>query len=386
VGVSEGTPDGVQRILRESLTPVAETAHASLQTRLRRVRGSWRPILQSGFAAGLAWALARLLVGAPDPFFAPAAAVITIGLARGQAFRRSAEVAIGVAIGIGVAFLLRSAIGLGPAQIGGIVALTIVAALLVDGSTILANQAAISAVLVMTLPTAALGAGPDRFFDALIGGVVALLTSKAVFVRDPTSTVASGLHRTLSELSLALGEAAQALGGEEIDLAHAALARLRALDPQVSLLYESLAVAHDAAFISPLRRRIRSRLDDYAEAARHVDYAVRNARVLARAIAAALRTRVPVSPELAAAVTTLAGCADALSEQLVVDSDPSAVRELAVAASAQATDTLAIHHDLRTSVIIGQIRATAVDLLRASGLDANAARGALPATGSADEL
>ena len=80
-----------------------------------------------------------------------------------------------MAIGIGIAFLLRSAIGLGSWQIGAIVALTILAALLVDGSIVLVNQAAISAVLVMTLPTAALGTGPDRFFDALVGGGVALV-------------------------------------------------------------------------------------------------------------------------------------------------------------------------------------------------------------------
>jgi uncharacterized membrane protein YccC len=209
--VSEREPEGVQQVLRKSLSPVAETAHESLRLRVGRVRSAWRPILQSGIAAGLAWFLARLIVGAPDPFFAPAAAVLSIGLARGQHLRRSAEVAAGVAIGIGVAFLLRSAIGLGPVQIGGIVALTIAAALLVDASVILVNQAAISAVLVMTLPTAGLSNGPDRFFDALVGGAVAIVVSQVVFVRDPTGRISAAVGRTVAELSLALREASEAL-------------------------------------------------------------------------------------------------------------------------------------------------------------------------------
>jgi hypothetical protein len=54
------------------------------------------------------------------------------------------------------------------------------------------------------------------------------------------------------------------------------------------------------------------------------------------------------------------------------------VRRIAVEASARATLVLASQHDLRTTMIIGQVRATAVDILRASGLDAETARAALP--------
>jgi uncharacterized membrane protein YgaE (UPF0421/DUF939 family) len=376
--VSEREPEGVQQVLLKSISPVAETAHVSLRLRVGRVRSAWQPILQSGIAAGLAWFLARLIVGAPDPFFAPAAAVLSIGLARGQPLRRSAEVAVGVAIGIGVAFLLRSAIGLGSVQIGGIVALTIVAALLVDASVVLVNQAAISAVLVMTLPTAGLSNGPDRFFDALVGGAVALVVSQAVFVRDPTSSVSTAVGRTLAELSLALREAARALETGSLDLAYEALARLRALDPSVAALFEALAMAQEAAFLSPARRRVRGQIEPYGDAARHVDYAVRNARVLLRAVATVLRTHVAVAPELPVALATLAECADTLTAQLIASTDPEATRSLAILASEQATGVLALHHDLRTSVMIGQVRAIAVDLLRASGLDAERARESLP--------
>jgi hypothetical protein len=127
---------------------------------------------------------------------------------------------------------------------------------------------------------------------------------------------------------------------------------------------------------------VRGQIEPYGEAARHVDYAVRNARVLLRAVATALRTHVVVQPELPVALATLAACADALSAQLIASTDPQATRSLAIVASEQATGVLALHHDLRTSVIIGQVRAIAVDLLRASGLDAEVARESIPAAPS----
>ncbi len=171
------------------LSPVAETAQSSLRTRVRRVRNAGFAIVQTGIAAGLAWFMAKLIVGTPDPFFAPAAAVISVGLQRGQPLRRSAELRSGVAIGIGIAFLLRSAIGLGPVQIGAIVALTILAALLVDGEH-RARQ-----------PGGDLGGPRDdaaerrarqragSFFDALIGGAVALVIGQLAFARNPASSV-----------------------------------------------------------------------------------------------------------------------------------------------------------------------------------------------------
>jgi hypothetical protein len=345
--------------------------------RVARVRGAWQAIIVTSVAGGVAWSLARVIVGTPAPFFAPAAAVISLGVARGQPRRRAAELAIGVAIGIGVADLLRTLIGVGPVQIGAIVALTIVLALLVGAATLLLNQAVISAVLVITVPAGG-AVGADRFFDALIGGAVALVTSQLVFVRNPTGALSPVVRSTLAELAGALRDSAQALLAHTPDLSQHALRRLRALDGQIMRLFEELTAAEEAALLSPGRRRLRGELGVYGDAARQVDYAVRNARVLMRGIATALRTGVEVPGALAEAILTLAAAADALAAQLIDSADELTTRRLATLATEQATGVLADHHDLRTSVIIGQIRATAVDLLRASGLDADSARAAIP--------
>lgn len=360
------------------LSPVAETAQSSLRTRVRRVRNAGFAIVQTGIAAGLAWFMAKLIVGTPDPFFAPAAAVISVGLQRGQPLRRSAELSAGVAIGIGIAFLLRSAIGLGSIQIGAIVALTILAALLVDASIVLVNQAAISAVLVMTLPSAALGNGPDRFFDALIGGAVALVVGQLAFARNPASSVVELAGDVLGQLAAKLRDGALGLERAELARAQAALDSLRALDGMIAQLFDALARAQEAAAFSPTRRRSRDALEPYGPAARQIDYAVRNGRVLLRTVAAAIRTGVSAPPELAQSIRTLADSVDALARQLGEGAGEDTTRELAIRAGREATEILATQNDLRTTMIVGQVRATVVDLLRASGLEGQAARAALP--------
>lgn len=108
--------------------------------RVRRVSGSWRAIVQSAIAAGVAWAVARLVVDQPQPFFAPAAAVILLGLSRGQPRRRAVELSIGVAVGIGVAAAIVYLIGVGAIQVTVLVALVMAVSLLLDGSQVLINQ------------------------------------------------------------------------------------------------------------------------------------------------------------------------------------------------------------------------------------------------------
>ena len=351
------------------LAPAASAVRGSARRRIDRALGAWFAIAQTAVAAGVAWYLARLIVGQPLPFFAPASAVISLGVARGQPRRRAVELVLGVAIGIASADLLGRLIGKGAVQIGVVVALTMVVALLVGAGTILINQAAISAVLVMTLPVTGQGAAPDRFFDALIGGGVALLLSQVLFPGDPVATVARAAKPALDELAAALRETADALITHDLAEAERALLRARSLDDEISEFYDALAVAREAAWLSPARRRIRGRLALYADAARQVDYAVRNTRVLARSAAAAIRKEHEVDPELAGSVATLAAAVAELAEHLANPEHTEKARALAVRAAEDATGVLDRQHDLFTSMIVGQVRATAIDLLRGSGLD-----------------
>jgi uncharacterized membrane protein YccC len=62
-------------------------------------------ILQTA-AAGLAYFLATTVLGNEQPFFAPVAAVVTLGLSFGERGRRALEVALGVVVGLAVADVL----------------------------------------------------------------------------------------------------------------------------------------------------------------------------------------------------------------------------------------------------------------------------------------
>ena len=73
-------------------------------------------------SAALAWLIATEVLGHPQPFFAPVAAIITLGITVGQRGQRAAEVALGVALGIAVADLLVLQIGTGTAQLALVVA------------------------------------------------------------------------------------------------------------------------------------------------------------------------------------------------------------------------------------------------------------------------
>ena len=108
----------------------------------RRVRAVVALALQTGVAAGLAWFVAHDLVGSPNPFFAPIAAVITLAVSVGQRLRRTAELVAGVAIGILVGDAIILTIGSGPWQIALIVFLAVVAATAVGGGSALVVQSA----------------------------------------------------------------------------------------------------------------------------------------------------------------------------------------------------------------------------------------------------
>src|SRR5829696_5193093 len=129
----------------------AARSRAGIERRRESLLVGARPILHTSVAATLAWLAATEILGHPQPFFAPVAAVITLGLTLGQRRRRAVEMAFGVALGILVADLLVFVIGTGTWQIGVVTALAMGAALLLGGGPLLVSQAATSAVLVSTI-------------------------------------------------------------------------------------------------------------------------------------------------------------------------------------------------------------------------------------------
>ena len=156
---------------------------------------SARPILHTAVAASLAWLVATEVLGHDRPFFAPVAAVVTLGLSLGRRGRRAVEVAVGVALGILVADLLVFVIGTGTWQIAVVVALAMSVALLLGGGPLVVSQAATSAVLVATLQPPDGGISLSRFLDALAGGASALVVATVLLPVNPWTSCAARWSR-----------------------------------------------------------------------------------------------------------------------------------------------------------------------------------------------
>jgi hypothetical protein len=90
--------------------------------------------------------------------------------------------------------------------------------------------------------------------------------------------------------------------------------------------------------------------------------------VLARAAVSMVREGTEAPEELSDTILDLAHAVEALATYIEEPEHPLDTRRFALEAAAEATAVLKDRNDLQTSMLVGQIRSTAVDLLRASGM------------------
>jgi uncharacterized membrane protein YccC len=352
-----------------------------------RLRVNGWSVLQTAVAASVAYFLALTLVGHEAPFFAPIAAVISLSVTVGQRLRRAVELVFGVAVGLMVAALLVLLIGGGTVQIGVVVLLAMAAAVFIGGGPLVVNQAAVSALLVVVLQPPNDVFSPERFLDALVGGGVALAINY-LFPINPERLVERAARPVFDELVSVLEDIATALRSGDRERAERTLLRARGIDDdQVTSFYEALAAGYETARLSPTRRRALGHLELYANAGTRIDLAVINTRVLARGAANLLRRGEPAPPLLPEAVLDLARAVKALAAYLEEPREPEEARRCALEAARRATEILKERHDLATSVLVGQVRSMAVDILRSTGMDQASALRALEETaGRASEV
>jgi uncharacterized membrane protein YgaE (UPF0421/DUF939 family) len=347
-----------------------------LRSRLDRLRDVWLPIVQVGVAAAVAYWIARHLVDHTTPFFAPIAAVLTLGLSAGQRGRRALELGFGVALGIGVADLLVLAIGAGAWQLALIVSLAMAAGVLAGGGSLLVNQAAVSAVLVTALAGGAGSYSGARFVDALIGASVALIAN-AVAPANPIRMVRRELTPLLEELAGIFDRLARALADGDHEAAEAALATGRADEHLVAEVRTALVAARETVTLAPPMRGSRVEVEDAMRAIDPIDYAWRNSRVLARNVRRAIELDEHIPPGAVRGIGLLADSVRALNQAILDEGEIGRAQAIALEAAREATAALADTANLSVSAIVSQVRSIAMDLLRAVGLDEAAAIAAI---------
>lgn len=335
------------------------------------------PIVQCAVAAGLAWAVAKYVVGHPQPFFAPIAAVVSLGVSLGQRLRRSLELVVGVSVGIGVGDLLVSVIGTGPWQIALVVALAMGTAVVLDSGSVIVLQAASSSVLVATLTPSAAGGGLTRMVDAAVGGLIGFVVAAALPANPLTVAHRNG-RVVLGALADSLRGISGAIAGRDEEMAADVLAKARETQRSVEEFRTALQAGREIARFAPLHRNRRADLERYAVASVPIDRALRNTRVLARRALAALRDQESVPAPLPGLLEGLAGAVVLLRDELASGADPAQARESARQVAKRSTVELLDGDDFSIQVVVLQVRSIAVDLLRASGLSRTEAQAALP--------
>jgi uncharacterized membrane protein YgaE (UPF0421/DUF939 family) len=354
---------------------IARRGRTDVEQRVERLMQRSFLICQVAVAAAVAWFLAHDVLGHPRPFFAPVAAIVGLGLSYGQRLRRVGEVTLGVALGVAVADIFVRVAGTGVWQVALVVALSMSAAVLIDGGPLVVTQAAVQSVTVATLlPLPA--AGFSRWLDAVIGGAVALAAA-AVAPQSPLRRPRLAAARVLDELSAVLAQAHDAAAAADVEAAEAALARARATEGVLDDLRSAAAEGLEVVRSSPFRRRHRATVERVAELAEPLDHAVRNARVLVRRVLAAVRYDEALPPAYLALVDELAEITGDLADTLeargtVADRRPALER------LGRESSQLRPAGSMSATVVLAQVRSMVVDLLELTGLDEDQALARIP--------
>lgn len=369
------------------ITAVATRVDAGLRARInslppplrRRVRRLWLsavPIAQCSLAAGIAWWIAVNLLHHEDPFFAPIAAVISLGLSLGQRWRRSVELVGGVTIGILIGDLVISQIGSGAWQIVVVIAAAMSVAVFLDNGQIIPMQAASSAALVATLLPPGGMSGVNRAIDALVGGMVGIIVVALVPV-NPSHRGRRNAAGILDTMRDAAEKLATGLREHDEDMVREALAMSRGTQAQINSMRANMRGGREVSTLSPLYWTSRDRVDRIASTADPIDNSVRNFRVMARRAHGMAQDGEPLRPELIEIIADLSGAYEILRQMMLANpgqepDEADAARVLRTIAR-KAKVELVADSDLSETVILGQMRSVLVDLLQVAGLKRSSA-------------
>ncbi|MEV0467808.1 FUSC family protein [Nocardia tengchongensis] len=348
-----------------------------------RVRSSLLPIVQCAIGAGVAWFIAHNVIGHERPFFAPMAAMISIGVSFGARLRRSIELIVGVAVGIGIGDLFVSRVGTGGWQIMLLVVLAMCAAVFLDGGPVITMQAASSAVLVATLYPPGQGGASLRMIDALVGGLVGIVVVAAIPLH-PVRRAREQAAGILEVMGAALTECADGLLEQDAAKVKQALESVRGTQGAIDSLRNTLEGSQEIIRISPLYWNSRTRLSRLRDAADPLDNAVRNTRVLLRRALTSVRDDEVLDSGLIAEVEKLARAVDVVRRMMLADPDekpdPAEATRALRSVGKGATKDLVDGAGLSAHVVFAQLRSIVVDLMQVCGVRRLSAMALLPPT------
>ncbi|MBV7295991.1 FUSC family protein [Corynebacterium sp. TAE3-ERU12] len=396
-----------------SLTHPASRASAALRRRARprtrflhgiqEVRSRWLLIVQASLAAGLAYFVAKDVLGHLNPFFAPMAAFISMNVMMyGPRIRFSVELVIGATLGVGIGDFIIGWLGPGTWQltVGVLVAMTV--GVFVNRGPLVVNQAASSAVLIATIIPPGSATSYQRMIDALVGGLVGIAVM-SIIPRNPVAESKRSIARVIDLMGAILYDVARGLENDDADRIRTALQVARASQGTITHMSQVVADGNELAKVSPVWWGRRAALRSLRRVVNPVDNGIRNTRVLARRAITVTEDRVHVRPEIIEMLAGAAECAymvrhivDDVAElpaapaygapepvdslQMLDSVTPEeTIRRLKMLAATMGMENIS-GATLSEIMIFGQCRSIVVDLLQVCGMSRLSAVAMLPPT------
>lgn len=386
---AEHTSATGRRRLSPGVIAAADTLRAMAPVQpFIRVRQTFIFALQCAIAAGLAYAVAQNVFHHQAAFFAPIAAVLSLGVSGGRRLRRSFELVLGAAVGVGVGDGLISYIGSGYWQVSVVVLVAILAATFVDKAGSVAIQSASTAVLIATIIPPGSSGALDRMVDALVGGLLGIAVM-AVIPNSPLKSARREMSAVISRASLVLDDVASGIRSRDVEAIGVALTEARNSQSSINAMLTYADGGSELVAVSPLYWSARRYSRSMARILVPVDNIMRNTRVLARRAQVMVGDSKEPKPELVALIQSISnelGHLGALFEhggtrgtRQEVTEIPEIVRSLQWL-GAQAQVSLADGAGLSGTVVLAQCRSIIVDALQVCGYSLESAMAVLAPT------
>lgn len=330
--------------------------------------------VQAGLAAALAWSIGHDVLGNPSPVFAPSAAVGTIVAALGQRARRTAELLLGVGLGIATTDFLLKLLGTGFWQTGVIVGCAILATLVLFGrSGAAVGQAGGTAVLLATLAPAQKDLEVPRIVEATVGAVVGLVVVALLLPINPMRILDRDAAPIYQCLAGQLREVSAALATRDQQRAVRALDTLRGLRSDLDRMHQALSGAEEVVSLAPARWRRRQDVERFARATVYLERVIEHSRGLARRSAMALQYNEWVPADLSVGVGHLADAVELLRREHRAGRATERTHQKIREAVQKTGRARALGVSEFGDAVVTQLRTAASDLLRATGCDPTSA-------------
>lgn len=267
----------VRRTTREQLRLVDR----SLKSRFTRIRNRLVFMIQSTLGAGLAFYVAHDFFGHEQPFFAPMAVIIILGLSGSDRLKRAVDMSIGGIVGVLVGTLLVDALGTGPIHMTIIIGLALVIGSFVTGSQLVSNQIVIAAILIATiLPPEEMG-GFSRAIDAIIGAVIGL-TMIVLIPSSPLRAGRSEVSKVLGITASVLSDVSKGLANNDPTTIQEARDAVRGTQDDINNMLNATKGGAETAKLSPFLWSSQRTVRSLERILTPVDNVVRGTRVLSR--------------------------------------------------------------------------------------------------------